>query len=135
MATDDNRSEVQPWKGEKFHPAYSALKKLPPLGGVGGSTTWWCVEFPHSRPPGQWEAVSFVRFVALVFCMDSLVFCMGSKSGFDVAGITLQSRVFFSSFLAGGRPHRISRCLPPYKILMGPYKILALHILQTTAPH
>ena len=29
------RSEVQPWKGEKFHPPESALKKLPPLGGVG----------------------------------------------------------------------------------------------------
>ena len=55
---------------------------------------------------------------------------MGAKSGFVLAGITLESRVFFSSFLAGGGPKR-SRFLSPYKILMGPYKILALQILQT----
>ena len=53
---------------------------------------------------------SFVRFVALVFCMDSLVFCMGAKSGFVLAGITLESRVFFSSFFAGGAQNEAAFC-------------------------
>ena len=67
-----------------------------------------------SRTRGaKWEKPSFVSFVALVFCMDPLVFCMGTNSGFVLAGITgitLESRVFFSSFFAGGAQNEAAFC-------------------------
>ncbi len=69
---------------------------------------------------------SFVRFVALLFCMVSFVFCMGSKSGFDFAPIlSLQShhgnlegrRVYFSHFAGGGQIECINPLFAPIKML------------------
>ena len=75
-----------------------------PLGRGGGE----CTSF--SRFPSQWEAV-VGKFGSSCILYGPLVFCMGAKSGFVLAGITLESRVFFSFFWAGGRPKR-SRFLP-----------------------
>ena len=55
--------------------------------------------FSSESYPSQWEAV-VCKICSASILYGPLVFCMGPKSGFVSAGITLESRVFFSSFLA-----------------------------------
>ena len=74
-----------------------------------------CPSCPSARCP------VVCRFVALVFCMDYLVFCMGTKSGFDssipargpAGGKPLPSRLTASKLVA----HVF--CMDPLVFCMG----------------
>ena len=77
----------------------------------------------------QWEAVVGVgKFGSSCILYGSI--SMGKL--FGPASLSKAESFSHLFWPAGGQ--KTSRFLPPYKILMSPYKILSLQILQTTPP-